>query len=435
MPFNFKTVRAMTIPIPPGVFDLLPLDADDAWRETHLWNYVEGVCRRTAMEYGFQEIRTPMFERIELFKRGVGEGTDIVSKEMYTFEDRGGRHLALRPEGTAPVMRAFIEKQLHNQSSIHKLFYIAPMFRYERQQAGRYRQHHQFGVEVIGVSAPQQDAEMIDLALSLYQRLGLKDLKASINSLGTPACRVKYRELLKDYLKIHFNELSVDSQTRFEVNPLRILDSKSPQDQAVVANAPSILDCLDAESVQHFDTVRRCLDALGIDYEVNSRLVRGLDYYNKTVFEVVSGQLGAQNSVCGGGRYDGLMKTLGGPDLPTLGFGSGLERVIQTMLKQGVSLPEKPVPDLFIIPMGEDALLKGVVLLKDLHRAGIPAQMDYSGRKIGKAMQYANQIGARHVLILGDQELASGRAELKQMDSGTTRPIDLNTLIQDFKSC
>lgn len=425
----------MTIPIPPGVFDLLPDDPENSWRETHLWQYVESVCRKMAQEYGFQEVRTPLFERIELFSRGVGEGTDIVSKEMYTFEDRGGRLLALRPEGTAPVMRAFIEKQLHTRGPTHKIFYIAPMFRYERQQAGRYRQHHQLGIEVIGVAAPQQDAEMIDFAMSLYRQLGLKNLKASINSLGTPASRVHYRQLLKEYLQTHFDKLSADSKVRFEINPLRILDSKNPEDQEIIQGAPSILDCLDDESQMHFDMVRKCLDALHIEYEVNSRLVRGLDYYNKTVFEVVSGVLGAQNSLCGGGRYDGLMKTLGGPDLPCLGFGSGLERVIQTMLKQEVPLPKKSGPTLFLIPMGGEATLKGFVLLHQLHEAGIHAQMDYSGRKVGKAMQYANQIHAQYVLILGDQELASGRAELKQMDTGIVRVVELNHLIQDLQSC
>lgn len=421
----------MTIPIPPGVFDLLPRD-DEAWRQTYLWNYVEDICRRIAQAYGFQEIRTPLFERIELFKRSVGETTDIVSKEMYAFEDRGGRMLALRPEGTAPVMRAFIEKQLHTQNSIHKLFYIAPMFRYERQQAGRYRQHHQFGAEVIGVAAPEQDAELIDMALTLYDQLGIKNLSVSINSLGNPEARITYRERLKEYLRKHFDTLSPDSQTRFETNPLRILDSKSPQDQEIVANAPSILDCLDEESKTHFEKVLKALDILEIPYSVNPKLVRGLDYYNKTVFEVVSGQLGAQNSICGGGRYDGLMKTLGGPDLPTLGFGCGIERVIQTMLKQEATLPEAPTAQLFFIAMGDQAFSFCFKLQHTLRLHNISTQMDYGNRKVTKAMQYANQIKAKHTIVVGEHELASGAAELKNMLTGEKTSITLNNFVKEF---
>lgn len=410
----------MDISKPPGVFDILPRGTEETWQLSHLWTYVESVIRKLAAEYGFEEIRTPIFERTELFKRGVGEATDVVSKEMYTFEDRGGRSMSLRPEGTAPVVRSFVEHNLHTESRTHKLFYIGPMFRYERSQAGRYRQHHQFGVEVIGCDAPEQDAEVIDLLYTLYRRLGLSNLQVYINSIGTPEARIAYKEALKNYLKEHFDGLSEDSKTRFETNPLRILDSKNPGDQKIVASAPSILDFLDDASRTHFETVKQLLTQLNIPFVVNSNLVRGLDYYNKTVFEIVSGQLGAQNSVGGGGRYDGLIKTIGGPDLPALGFGTGIERIIQTMLKQEIALPNPYQPALFFIPLGKEAEKTCFTLAHDLRQKGISVQMDFSRKKIGKAMQLANQAGARFVAVVGDQELQKREVQLKEMATGET---------------
>ncbi len=418
----------MTISSAPGVFDILPLDTEEQWRSSYLWNYIESIIRETARHFGYKEIRTPIFERTELFTRGVGESSDIVTKEMYTFNDKGDRSLTLRPEGTAPVIRAFLEHKMHTQSSIHKLFYIGPMFRYERAQAGRYRQHHQFGAEAIGISAPEQDVELIDLVYTVYQKLGLKNLQVYINSIGNPESRFVFRRSLQDYLKNYYDQLSMDSQRRFSSNPLRILDSKDPKDQEIVKNAPSILDFLDEESAAQFNSVKRLLNNLHIPYEVNPLLVRGLDYYNKTVFEITSGELGAQNSVGGGGRYDGLMKTLGGPDLPTIGFGTGLERILQAMLKQQVQAPLPPAPEIFLIPLGEDAKETCFSIVHQLRLLGIPSDMDLSGRKLGKVMQYANQIRTKYVVVIGDEELKNQEAELKDMLSGNNLKVPLKNL-------
>lgn len=416
----------MKTSIPPGVFDIVPEDSKEPWRNSHLWNYVEYLLRATARQFGYQEIRTPIFERIELFQRSVGETSDIVSKEMYAFEDKGGRMMALRPEGTAPVMRAFIENQMVNQGQIHKLFYIGPMFRYDRPQAGRYRQHHQFGAEAIGNSSPEQDAELMDLVHTIYTRVGLRNLKFYINCLGDAQARETFRNKLQEYLRPYYDTLSPESKTRYEKNPLRILDSKDPKDQALMENAPSILDCLNEESRDHFESVKKLLTLLGIPFEVNKRLVRGLDYYNNTVFEIVSEDLGSQNSIGGGGRYDGLMKSLEGPDMPSVGFATGIERILQTMIKQNVALPKGYFPQLFLIAMGEEARLFCFKLLHDLRLEGIDAQMDFGGRKVGKAMQYANQIHAHFVAVIGENELKTQEVELKTMSSGETIKIPLS---------
>lgn len=421
--------------IAPGVFDILPQyalakDGSDHWRAAHLWDYLETQIRKIAAEYGFQEIRTPTFERTELFQRAVGETTDIVSKEMYTFLDRSNRSMSLRPENTAPVMRAFIDSQMQQASPVNKLFYIGPMFRYERSQAGRYRQHHQFGAEAIGNAAPEQDVELIDLIYTLYQRLGIKNLQVSLNSIGDVESRMAFRTALLNYLDKFRDELSADSKVRLDVNPLRILDSKDPKDKAIAAGAPSILDFLNAECTDHFNAVKKLLEQLSIPFQINTSLVRGLDYYNKTVFEIVAGELGAQNSIVGGGRYDGLLKTIGGPDLPAIGFGTGLERIIQTMLKQGVPLPQAPAPKIFLIALGEDAKPVCFSLLHQLRQKGIAATMDFSDRKINKVMQYANQAGAAYVAVIGDNELKTGQVELKEMASGEKRTLPLNQMEQ-----
>lgn len=418
----------MKFPIPPGVFDIVPLNQQEMWKSSYLWAYVEDLIRDTARNYGYQEIRTPMFERTELFQRGVGETSDIVSKEMYTFEDKGGRSISLKPEGTAPAMRAFIEHQMHTQAPIHRLFYIAPMFRYERSQAGRYRQHHQFGAEAIGNRSPEQDVELIDLLYTLYNRLGLKNLTLFINSIGDTACRLAFRQALKDYLSPHFSLLSPESQNRFETNPLRILDSKDPRDREIIANAPSILDYLNEEGRHHFEEVKKLLEILGIPYQVNASLVRGLDYYNNTVFEVVAGELGAQNSIGGGGRYDGLLASLGGPDLPAIGFGTGIERILQTMINQEVKLASPDHPLIFIIPLGEEAKKICFYILHELRKQNIPAQMDFSDRKLGKMMQYADQIGATYVTVIGENELEKQEIELKEMATGHKIKLPLSDL-------
>jgi len=423
----------MPTAIPPGVFDILPKDPKEPWRSSYLWNYVESIMRETAQIYGFQEIRTPLFERTELFKRGVGETTDIVSKEMYTFEDKGGRSMSLRPEGTAPVIRSLIENQLYNQSPIQKLFYICPMFRYERAQAGRYRQHHQFGVEVIGLSAPEQDAEIIDLIYTVFCRLGLKHLQVGLNSVGDVESRLSFREALLTYLKDFFEELSPDSKIRFATNPLRILDSKDHHDKKIIANAPSILDFLNPESREHFEGVQKSLKSLNIPFHIDHKLVRGLDYYNKTVFEIVAGELGAQNSIVGGGRYDGLIKTLGGPDLPSLGFGAGIERILQTLLKQEIPLPDFAQPTIFLVPLGSESTSQCFQILHDLRQEGISAQMDFSGKKLNKSLQYADQIKAKYVAVVGDNELSSDEVELKEMASGQKTKVPLSQLIHHLK--
>ena len=414
-----------------GVFDILPSDPDSQgrWRESHLWQYLERMVREIAGQFGFREIRTPMFETTELFARGIGTGTDIVSKEMYTFLDKAERSLTLRPEGTAPTIRAFIEKKLDQQAPVHKFFYLAPMFRYERSQAGRYRQHHQFGVEAIGSKQPEQDVEVIHLLWSLYVRLGLKGLTLNLNSIGEPEARAAFRHALKMYLKPHLESLSVESQERYETNPLRILDSKDPKDQKWLHDAPHILDFLSPSSQAHFETVCQLLKLIGISYQINHRLVRGLDYYNNTVFEITSHELGAQNSLGGGGRYDGLIAQLGGPALPAFGFGTGLERVIQTLLAQEAPLPVAPASDLLLIPLGDEASLECFKLLCKMREQGLKVEMDFSGKKLKNALRYADAAKIRYVVVVGDKELQTGKIELKEMATSSTTILSLDRLI------
>jgi len=424
----------MNIPIPKGTFDILPQypDPKDLWRHSDLWAHIESVIRQITSDYGFKEIRTPVFERTELFTRGIGETSDIVTKEMYTFLDKGNRSMTLRPEGTAPVMRAFLEKKLHISSPITKFFYVSPMFRYERQQAGRYRQHHQFGVEAIGNNSPEQDVEVIDLLYNLYNRLGIKNLTLHINSVGNASSREKFRSVLQNALRPHLAELSDDSKIRFEKNPLRILDSKDPSDKKFLASVPSILEYLDEECRDNFETVCSLLKAIRIPFTTNAHLVRGLDYYNKTVFEITANELGAQNSIGGGGRYDGLIKSLGGPDLPAIGFGTGIERVIQTMLGQDIEFPAPPCPKLFIIPLGSAARERCFCELQRLRRLNIAAEMDFSGKKLKNAMRYANTINAEYCTVIGDTEIESGKLELKHMNSGETRTTTFEELTKDI---
>jgi histidyl-tRNA synthetase len=420
----------MTVPIPTGVFDILPLPPKDSpWKAVHLWHYVEKIVRQVASDYGLSEIRTPIFERVELFQRSVGDETDIVSKEMYVFRDRGDREMALRPEGTASVMRALIENGVF--SPVHNLryFYIGPMFRYERPQAGRFRQHHQFGAEILGVAAPEQDAEMISLLIQLYTRLGLPHLKVYLNSLGDPGCRVKFREALLAYLCAHFSKLSEESQRRFERNPLRILDSKEPQDQEIVSGAPCILEFLSPEDSAHFQRVQNLLMALNVSFEINPLLVRGLDYYQRTVFEVTSGKLGAQNSVGGGGRYDGLLKQLGGPDLSSIGFGVGLERVIQLLVKEGVSdLVSPPALTLVILPLDERAKERALFLAEELRKKSVRTVVDFSGKKVKICVGAAADAKAEWLLVLGERELDAGKGVLKYLQDGTQTEVSLDQL-------
>ncbi|MFZ0565678.1 MAG: histidine--tRNA ligase [Chlamydiales bacterium] len=414
-----------------GTFDILPQDPDPQgkWRESHLWQYLEKQIRDISSEYGFQEIRTPFFETTELFTRSIGSTTDIVTKEMYTFHDKANRSLTLRPEGTAPVMRAFIEKNLDQLAPLHKFFYLFPMFRYERQQAGRYRQHHQFGVEIIGSDSPYHDVEVIHLLWLLYERLGLKGLTLHLNSIGRLEDRKTFQHELKKYLHPHLNELSSESQARYSVNILRILDSKNEKDQRLLREAPSILDYISDNSKAHFESVCSLLEKAKIPYQINPNLVRGLDYYNNTVFEITSDELGAQNSLGGGGRYDDLIQQLGGPNLPSIGFGAGLERIIQTMIAQKVPLPSPPHVLLFFVPIGEAAKKRCFELLCQLRHHHISAEMEMNDRKLKNALRYADKRGAHFTLVVGEEELASGEAHLKEMATGASETLALDALL------
>lgn len=417
------------IQIPKGTFDVLPYGAEEQWQLTHLWQWVEEICRNTAREFGYQEIRTPIYERTELFDRGVGETSDIVTKEMFTFEDKGGRMMSLRPEGTSAVIRSFIENNLAQSGSVHKFFYIEPMFRYERPQSGRYRQHHQFGVEAIGVAGPEQDAEVIDLLYQVYRKLGIQDVKVNLNTVGDVESRLKFKAALLDYLRPHLDVLSEDSKVRFEKNPLRILDSKDPKDKEIVAGAPSILHYLTTAAKHHFQELCRLLDLIHIPYIINDKIVRGLDYYNKTVFEFITGP----TTLGGGGRYDGLIANFQGPDLPSVGFGTGLERVLQILLSQKASLPTPPFPSIYFIPMGEPAREKCFALATLLRHHQISAEVEWNAKKMQSAMQNAVKSGALYTAIIGDQELANEALQLKNLQTREQQEVRFDAFLSVFK--
>ncbi|MBJ7448798.1 MAG: histidine--tRNA ligase [Parachlamydiales bacterium] len=419
---------------PKGTYDLIPFASDpkDRWRSSYLWHHVEKFIKDCCALYGVKEIRTPIFEKKELFCRSVGQDTDIVSKEMYEFQDRAGRDMVLRPEGTAAVSRAYVEEKLYISNPIQKLYYIGPMFRYERPQSGRYRQHIQFGAEFIGSNAAEVDVEAIDLLYTLYSNLGLKGLKVQINSVGDAKARSEFRQALKDYLAPFAQNLSADSQTRLEKNPLRILDSKDLNDQKILENAPALENYLSAECKEHFARVLFLLKQLNIPYIINPKLVRGLDYYHRTVFEITAGELGAQNSVAGGGRYDGLIKTLGGPDLPAVGFATGLERVIQTLIAQNAPIPNKPTTDLFLIGMGDIAKETCFLLMKELRTANISVEMDFSSKKIKDLFRMADQLGAKYTAVIGDNELLNKKIAIKDMASRTETTVPLDQVVHFF---
>lgn len=415
---------------PKGTFDILPYGAEENWQLSDLWQSVEATLRKISCEYGYREVRTPIYEMTGLFDRGIGETSDIVSKEMFTFQDKGGRSITLRPEGTAALMRSFIEHNLSNLGPVHKLFYTGPMFRYERPQSGRYRQHHQFGVEAIGNPGPEQDAEVIDLLFEFYRRLGLKNLKVHINTVGDLESRNRFKTALLNYLKPHFAELSEDSKIRFEKNPLRILDSKDPKDKELIIKAPSILDYLSESAKNHFEALCHCLEELKIPFMVDDKIVRGLDYYNKTVFEVMAGELGAQNTIGAGGRYDGLIATLGGPDLPSVGWATGLERVMQVMLAQKVPLPKACRPIVYFIPMGEEAKSKCLALATQCRHHGIGADIELSGRKMQTAIQNAIRAETTYCAIIGSNELSQGVLQLKNLHTREQREIRFEDLLK-----
>lgn len=416
---------------PKGTADILPTD-------TVKWQYVEGVARELFKTYDYQEIRTPLFESYEVFSRSAGDTSDVVTKEMYDFNDKGDRHIALRPEGTAGVVRAFNENKLYGPEfqKPYKVYYLGPMFRYERPQSGRQRQFHQIGVEAFGADNPAIDVEVIAMACQLFAKLGLTNLRVAINSLGDQTSRANYRQALIDYLKPHYAELSEDSQARLEKNPLRVLDSKDPRDQQFVADAPSILDYLTSEAHDRFEAVKQMLDALGIDYVVDATMVRGLDYYNHTIFEVMvqAKSLGhGYTTICGGGRYSGLVEQLGGPDLAGVGFGIGLERLLLLLEEEGATLPTLPTLDLYVVGIGQATNLVSLQLVQAARAAGLIAERDYLDRKPKAQFKTAAKAGAKAVLTVGERELAAGNVHFKNMATQEEVTLKLADVLADFK--
>ena len=404
---------------PRGTQDILP-------EEQSYWDYVRETAARLARLFGYGRIDTPIFEPAALFVRTTGEATDIVQKEMYLFQDRGGQELALRPEGTAPVCRAYLEHGLHNRPQPVRLWYIAPIFRYDRPQAGRYRQHHQFGAEAIGDASPLLDAEVIELLWRLYQELGLSGLTLNLNSIGDRACRPRYLEALREYYRPRLDEVCEDCRGRFQRNPLRLLDCKQPQCQPVIAGAPAITDYLCQPCAEHFAALRSYLEALGIPYELNPRLVRGLDYYTRTVFEVYPPEEGAQSALGGGGRYDGLIEELGGPPTPAVGFGTGLERIILNLKRQEVPLPGSPGLEVYVAWQTPAARTAALRLASQLRREGVAALVASGDRSLKSQMRQADALGARYAVIIGQRELDAGTVTLRRLADShqTTLPLD-----------
>lgn len=402
-----------------GTEDVLPKDS-------YRWQFVEDVMRKESASYGFKEIRTPVFEHTELFARGVGQTTDVVQKEMYTFDTKGGESVTLRPEGTAGAARAVLEHGLVNDSLPIKASYFVSCYRYEKPQAGRLREFHQFGLECYGTQSPVADAELICAAQSIFDRLGIKQLRLEINSIGCPTCRAEYHKALKEYFYGYKDELCETCNSRLEKNPMRILDCKSPVCSKIAQGAPKITDYLCDECKEHFASVQKYLDAAGVEYTVNPTIVRGLDYYTKTVFEFVTDFIGAQGTVCGGGRYDGLIEELGGKHLPSLGFAMGIERLLMLMDKQGIEIPKPSSCDLYVAVMGESASLKSFEIIKAVRSCGLIAETDIVGRGLRAQMKYADKIGAKFSMVLGDNEIEQGKAVIKNMSSGEQTEIVLD---------
>lgn len=419
----------MRLQKPKGTQDILPLEAAR-------WQYVENLARETFKKYHYGEIRTPMFEHYEVISRSVGDTTDIVTKEMYDFYDKGDRHITLRPEGTAPVVRSFVENKLFApevQKPV-KLYYIGSMFRYERPQAGRLREFHQIGVECFGSKNPATDVETIAMAYQLFGDLGIQDVTLHLNTLGSPESRAAYRQALIDYLTPLKETLSKDSQRRLDENPLRVLDSKEKEDKLAVENAPSILDYLDEESQAHFDAVRDMLETLGIPYVIDTKMVRGLDYYNHTIFEFITKVDKAELTICAGGRYDGLVEYFGGPETPGFGFGLGLERLLLILEKQGIELPVDSQMDVYIAVLGEGANGKALELVQALRQQGLTAERDYLGRKIKAQFKSADSFKARTVITLGESEVESGQVTIKNNASRQEMTVRLNELMENAQA-
>ncbi|CAH0436560.1 histidine--tRNA ligase [Clostridium neonatale] len=406
---------AMELQAPKGTKDMLPEDA-------YKWQYVESTFREVAKTYGIREIRTPVFEHTELFLRGVGDTTDIVQKEMYTFNDKGNRSVTLKPEGTAPAVRAFIENRLFNEAQPTKLYYITPAFRYENVQKGRLRQFHQCGLEMFGSKEPSMDVEVIKVAMDTLNKLGLKSLSLHINNLGCPTCRAKYNDALKAFLKENYDTLCETCKTRFEKNPMRILDCKEKKCKEITKNAPIILDYVCEECETHFNKVKEYLDVLEISYEIDPGIVRGLDYYTKTIFEIIN----ADFTVCGGGRYDKLIEELGGPDMPAVGFGMGEERLIMTLDNENIEIPKENLFDLYIGARGDEERKVAFKLASDLRVLGVKCEINHMGRSVKAEMKYANKLGASFTTILGEDELNNKKINLKRMSDGEIFEVSLD---------
>ena len=416
----------MNFKVPRGTQDILP-------GQTEKWQKVEQIIRELCNVYRYKELRTPMFEATELFQRSVGETTDVVQKEMYTFEDRGGRSLTLRPEGTASAVRSYVEHKMFGQADQPvKLYYTGPMFRYERQQAGRYRQFVQFGVEAIGSADPAIDAEVIALAMDVYASVGLKDLKLVINSLGDKETRDAHRTALINHFEPSIGEFCSDCQNRLAKNPLRILDCKVDREHPLMASAPALTDYLTEESAKYFEQVKTYLEVLGISYEVDSNLVRGLDYYNHTAFEIMSTSsgFGAITTLCGGGRYNGLVEEVGGPDMPGIGFALSIERLLLALEAEGVTLDIEDGLDMYVVAMGEEAKVKAVELVSSFRAKGISADMDYLNRKMKAQMKAADRANAKFVIVLGETELEEQAVNVKTMGTGDQTKVDFGHLVQ-----
>lgn len=399
------------INLPKGTKDVVP---DAAYK----WHYLEDVVRKTAAEFGFKEIRTPTFEHTELFLRGVGETTDIVNKEMYTFTDKGDRSITLKPEGTAGVARAYIENCLGDMPQPVKMYYLTPVFRYERPQAGRLREHHQFGVELYGSASPYADAEVMLVAKTLFDKLGLTEPVLNINSIGCPECRKKYNAALKEYLAGNIDKMCASCRERFDKNPLRILDCKEPGCKAITASAPKTLEYLCDDCRAHFEKLQSILSSAGVEFRVNPSVVRGLDYYTGTVFEFISSAIGAQGTVCGGGRYNNLVSEVGGKPTPAVGFGMGLERLIMILENLNLYLGEPETPTIYIAPTSEAEAEAAFSVVGELRKKGVSAECDIMGRSLKAQMKYAGKRGYAFVAVMGADEINSGKIKIKRMSDG-----------------
>jgi len=417
----------MAIQAPRGTMDVLPAES---WK----WQYLENTVRSIADKFGYMEVRTPVFEHTELFVRGVGDTTDIVEKEMYTFQDKGNRSITLKPENTASAVRAYVEHKLYAGPQPSKMYYIAPVFRYEKPQAGRLREHHQFGIECFGSASPLVDADTINLAMTVFRTLGLKNLSLNINSIGCPECRPKYRQALVEYFSAYKGDLCETCLSRLDRNPLRILDCKNPDCKKIVQNAPVTVDHLCDDCSDHFKRLQECLTAVGLDFTIDTGIVRGLDYYTKTVFEIISTDLGAQSTVCGGGRYDGLCEQIDGPKTPGIGFGMGLERTLMILEKQDLLEAHRPDQKrVYVAAIDKACQLEGVKVTDALRKAGIAADQDLMDRSFKAQMKYAGKEGFTHTVIIGEDEMNSKVYQLKDMQQGTQTALTLSEMIEVLK--